>query len=148
MLSLFAHFLIPYCSFASFSVHSLATSRRPHLPGASHTSREYLFTISFPCPNANNTLSNTSVQTITFIQTPTQRTHRKEPDFVSIHLILLRIKQHTTDIVMTVNVPHYHGEYEPAVTQEEKTELMKEGDRVAQRILETFEVKDWGLFHG
>lgn len=49
---------------------------------------------------------------------------------------------------MTVNVPHYHGEYEPAVTQEEKTELMKEGDRVAQRILETFEVKDWGLFHG
>ncbi|KAF2278513.1 Mog1p/PsbP-like protein [Westerdykella ornata] len=93
-------------------------------------------------------MSNTSVQTITFVQTPTQRSGRKEPDFVAVHLILLRIKQHTTDIVITVNVPHYPGEYEQAANQEEKTELMKEGDRVAQRILESFEIKDWGLFDG
>jgi hypothetical protein len=67
---------------------------------------------------------------------------------VHIHLILLRLADHETDIVITVNVPHYPGEYEKAATASEATPLMKEGEAITKKILESFEVKDWELFGG
>jgi len=61
--------------------------------------------------------------------------------------VLLRLQDKGTDILITVNVPHYPGEYEKAGPGE-KTQLMKDGDEIAKKIVETFEVKDWGLFDG
>ena len=49
--------------------------------------------------------------------------------------------------MITINAPHYPGEYEKAEPGE-KTALMKEGDEVAKKVLETFDIKDWGLFQG
>lgn len=49
--------------------------------------------------------------------------------------------------MITVNVPHYPGEY-TKVGPAEATQLMKDGETVKSRILESFEIKDWGLFHG
>ena len=88
------------------------------------------------------------MHTLSFIQTPPPPDRpRKTPDFVAIHLLLLRLKEQGTDIMITVNVPHYPGEYEKAGTGE-KTALMKESDEVAKKVLETFAIKDWGLFQG
>jgi hypothetical protein len=67
---------------------------------------------------------------------------------VAIYLLLLRLQEQGTDIVITINVPHYAGEYVQAGSPGEKTQLMKEGEAVTKKILETFEVKDWGLFSG
>ncbi|KAJ4290957.1 hypothetical protein N0V90_010153 [Kalmusia sp. IMI 367209] len=91
---------------------------------------------------------NKPVYTLSFIQTPAppDRPH-KNPDFVAMHLLLLRLKEQGTDILVTVNVPHYPGEYEKAGPGE-KTTLMREGDEVAKKVLESFEVKEWGLFQG
>ncbi|KAF2259981.1 Mog1p/PsbP-like protein [Lojkania enalia] len=93
---------------------------------------------------------NKPVYTLTYIQTPptpTTAPKRPIPDFVSIHLILLRLKEQGTDIVITVNVPHYPGEY-VKVAEGEATQMMEDGETVKKRVLETFDVKDWGLFEG
>ncbi|PSN62826.1 Mog1p/PsbP-like protein [Corynespora cassiicola Philippines] len=87
--------------------------------------------------------------TLSFIQTPQPApdSRKKEPEYVAIHLLLLRLKEQTTDILVSVNVPHYAGEYEKASAEGEKTALMKEGDAIMAKILETFEVRDYGLFN-
>lgn len=87
---------------------------------------------------------------MTFIQTPSSpppSSSRKTPDFVAIHLLLLRLKEQRTDIMVTVNVPHYPGEYVP-VGPGEKTELMRVGEEVRDRVVGSFEVREWGLFEG
>lgn len=100
-------------------------------------------------------MSTTPVRTLHFIQTPQQqangaRPSREQPDFTSIHLLLLRLAEQTTDIVITINAPHYPGKYarEEGGSADGKTQLIKDAEVVAQRILESFEVKDWGLFGG
>ncbi|KAK7192931.1 hypothetical protein DPSP01_005141 [Paraphaeosphaeria sporulosa] len=93
-------------------------------------------------------VANKPVYTLSFIQTPPPPDRpRKTPDFVAIHLLLLRVKEHGTDIMVTVNVPHYPGEYEKAAPGE-KTSLMKDGDEIAKRVLESFDIKDWSLLQG
>ena len=89
------------------------------------------------------------VHVLSFIQTPgpNENPRRKVPEFVYIHLLLLRLKEKGTDLMVTVNVPHYKGEYE-AVKEGEKTALMKDGDEAAEKVLETFDIKEWGLFDG
>lgn len=72
------------------------------------------------------------------------------PDFTAIILTLVRLEKESTDIVITINVPHIKGEY---VEDEVDLELGKQGvligDAVeyAARIWDTFKVKDWGLFN-
>ncbi|KAF2743702.1 Mog1p/PsbP-like protein [Sporormia fimetaria CBS 119925] len=91
-------------------------------------------------------MDNQPAQILSFLQTPQNpNPRRKEPEFVSIHLLLVRLPGHGTDILVTVNVPHYPGEYEKAA-QNEPTELMKDGAAIAKQILDSFEVKNWGLF--
>ncbi|ORY15830.1 hypothetical protein BCR34DRAFT_558141 [Clohesyomyces aquaticus] len=93
------------------------------------------------------------VYMLNYIQTPPPRdpshptSKRKTPNFTSIHLLLLRLKEQTTDIVITVNVPHYPDDYVKAGVGE-ATQLMKDGEVVKQKILDSFEIKDWGLFGG
>lgn len=75
--------------------------------------------------------------------------NRKVPAFVYIHLMLLRLKEQETDLMVSVNIPHYTGEYEkPKEGEGELTQLMKDSEKIRERICETFEVKDWGLFEG
>lgn len=69
------------------------------------------------------------------------------PEYVYIHLLLLRLKEQGTDLMVSVNIPHYPDEYEKP-KQGEATRLMKDSETVKDRILESFEIKDWGLFEG
>jgi hypothetical protein len=76
-----------------------------------------------------------------------QDERRKTPQFVYICLVLLRLEEQGTDVMLTVNVPHYKGEYEEA-EQGEETALMREGNEVRDEVLRTLRVVDWGLFDG
>jgi hypothetical protein len=72
------------------------------------------------------------------------------PDFTAIVLNLIRLEKESTDILITINVPHIKGEY-----SEEEVDLQvgKQGKLIsdavdyAARIWETFKIKDWGLFN-
>ncbi|CAI4213315.1 unnamed protein product [Parascedosporium putredinis] len=89
----------------------------------------------------------------TLIATQTPKSSRTErssvPDFTAIILTLVRLERESTDIAITINVPHIKGEY---AEEEVDLELGKQGvligDAVeyAGRIWDTFKVKDWGLF--
>ncbi|KAF2031861.1 Mog1p/PsbP-like protein [Setomelanomma holmii] len=93
-------------------------------------------------------LSDKPALALTFIQTPVPALpSRKTPEFVYIHLLLLRLKEQGTDVMVTVNVPHYKGEYEEAAEGQE-TQLMKDGGLVMEGVLQTFKVVEWGLFDG
>jgi hypothetical protein len=71
------------------------------------------------------------------------------PDFTAIILTLVRLKSVSTDILITINVPHIKGEYDE---DEVDLELGKQGELIgdavefAAKIWATFAVKDWGLF--
>ncbi|EXF77235.1 hypothetical protein CaCOL14_011281 [Colletotrichum acutatum] len=71
------------------------------------------------------------------------------PDFTAIILTLVRLEKESTDILVTINVPHIKGEYDEADVD---LELGKQGKLIgdaveyAARIWETFKVKDWTLF--
>lgn len=61
----------------------------------------------------------------------------------------MRLEAQKTDIVITVNVPHVAGEYVPGSVDLEGEKLGKQLDAAVlyrDRILETFEIRDWGLF--
>lgn len=49
--------------------------------------------------------------------------------------------------MVTINIPHYEGEYEKAKEGEE-TQLMKDSKVVRDKVLESFRVVEWGLFDG
>jgi hypothetical protein len=88
---------------------------------------------------------------LTFIQTPAPpppNSTRKLPEYVYIHLLLLRLKEHGTDVLVNVNIPHYSDEYEKADKEGEETRLMRDSKVVRERVLETFKVVEWGLFDG
>ena len=120
-----------------FHIHTLHLIHSPpHLP-STHTNR------------TNNNRS-TPLLTLTSIQTPPppSPTHpRKTPDFVSVHLLLVRLAAQSTDLLITVNVPHYPGEYVKAEAGSDGvTQLMRDGQTTREKVRESFEVKDFGLF--
>ena len=61
--------------------------------------------------------------------------------------MLLRLKEQETDLMISVNIPHYPGEYENP-KEREATQLMKDSEKVKDRILESFDIKDWSIFEG
>lgn len=86
---------------------------------------------------------------LTFIQTPQNpNPRRKEPEFAYIHLLLLRLKEQGTDILVTINIPHYRGEYEKPSQEGQETKLMKDSAVVKEKVLESLQIKDWNLFQG
>ncbi|EDU45890.1 Mog1 domain containing protein [Pyrenophora tritici-repentis] len=96
-------------------------------------------------------LPSTPLLTLSFVQTPPSinpHPNRKTPEYTFIHLLLLRLKEQETDILITINVPHYPGEYEKPAMGQQETELMRSSKLVREKVLETFEVKEWGLFEG
>ncbi|KAJ4423250.1 hypothetical protein N0V82_002111 [Gnomoniopsis sp. IMI 355080] len=72
------------------------------------------------------------------------------PDFTAIILTLLRLEKESTDILITINVPHIKGEYDE---DDVDLELGKQGKLIgdaveyAAEIWQSFKVKDWGLFN-
>lgn len=71
------------------------------------------------------------------------------PDFTAIVLNLVRLERESTDILITINVPHIKGEYS---ADDIDLELGKQGKLIADAvehasvIWESFKVKDWHLF--
>lgn len=71
------------------------------------------------------------------------------PDFTAIILTLLRLEKESTDVLVTINVPHIKGEYDE---DEVDLELGRQGELIgdaveyAAKIWETFKVRDWKLF--
>jgi len=88
--------------------------------------------------------------TLIATQTPPPEPNSKDPDFTAIVLNLIRLENESTDILITINVPHIKGEY----TEEEvDLQLGKQGKLIenaveyAAKIWETFKIKDWTLFN-
>jgi hypothetical protein len=112
------------------------------------------FTCQFSSPHTQTNIiscSNNPVLSLTFEQTPpTPNPHpnRKTPEFTYIHLLLLRLKEQSTDIMISINIPHYPGEYEKPAQEDGETVLMRESVAIRERVLGSFEVKEWGLFEG
>ncbi|KAK0271234.1 hypothetical protein LTR91_019320 [Friedmanniomyces endolithicus] len=77
------------------------------------------------------------------------RSRAHEPEFVGIALLLVRLAEQKTDILVSVNVPHVAGEYEPGeVGLEERRlgRLLENGVQIREKVMESLEVRDWGLF--
>jgi Ran-interacting Mog1 protein len=89
----------------------------------------------------------------TLIATQTPRRSGSEstssPDFTAIILTLLRLEKDSTDILITINVPHIKGEYNE---EDVDLELGKQGKLIGDavdfsaRVWESFKIKDWNLF--
>ena len=63
---------------------------------------------------------------------------------------LIRLEEESTDILITINVPHIKGEYteeEVDLQMGKQGRLISDAVEYAARIWETFKIKDWGLFH-
>ncbi|KAF2758262.1 Mog1p/PsbP-like protein [Pseudovirgaria hyperparasitica] len=74
---------------------------------------------------------------------------KPQPDFYGILLILVRLPQKKTDIVVTINVPHVPGEYvkEDVDLQAQRLgPLMETAMEMRGKVLESFEIREWGLF--
>lgn len=73
----------------------------------------------------------------------------KAPDFTGVLLTLIRLVEQETDLVITVNVPHAVGEYDPReidMSAGKHGSLLDAAIQYRDRILQTFEIRDWGLF--
>lgn len=80
---------------------------------------------------------------------PDPESSSSAPDFTAIVMNLIRLESESTDILITINVPHIKGEY----TEEEvdlhlgkQGKLINEAVEISAKIWETFKIKDWGLF--
>ncbi|KAK8218123.1 hypothetical protein IWZ01DRAFT_531880 [Phyllosticta capitalensis] len=96
-------------------------------------------------------MPNTPAYTLVATQhpAPDPSSRRPQPDFTAIVLILVRLAQQKTDIVITVNVPHVPGEYvkeDVDFSRAKQGPLMDAAAAIKQQILQTFEIKDWNLF--
>ncbi|KAI9743302.1 MAG: hypothetical protein M1818_003148 [Claussenomyces sp. TS43310] len=72
------------------------------------------------------------------------------PDFTAIILNLIRLEQESTDVLITINVPHIKGEYtEDDVDLElgKQGKLIEDAVEFSAKIWETFKIKDWHLFN-
>lgn len=78
-----------------------------------------------------------------------QQGRANEPEFVAIMLTLVRLVKQETDMLITINVPHIAGQFEAGSVDLEHGKmgpLLEEAGKWRERVLETFEVKEWGLF--
>ena len=100
---------------------------------------------------------STPTYSVLATQTPRPETNTAAPpahnasDFTAIILTLVRLEKESTDILITINVPHIKGEYdEDAIDLElgKQGKLIGDAVEYASRIWFTFQVKDWSLFKG
>ena len=73
----------------------------------------------------------------------------RAPNFTGIVLILVRLVDKKTDVLILINVPHIEGEYSKDdidLPAQKIGPLLEKAESFKRKILETFEVKDWNLF--
>jgi len=81
---------------------------------------------------------------------PDPNSRTPAPDFTAIVLNLIRLEKESTDILITINVPHIRGEYsedEVDLQLGKQGKLISDAVDISAKIWETFKVKDWGLFN-
>ncbi|KAL8997073.1 MAG: hypothetical protein Q9169_003563 [Polycauliona sp. 2 TL-2023] len=100
---------------------------------------------------------DTPCYTLLATTTPPSVTHgndrAKTPSFTAVLLTLIRLVAQSTDIVVTVNIPHITGHQEPTDGEMSFDEgkfgsLVDEGVKIRNEVLRSLEVRDWGLFGG
>ncbi|KAL8668126.1 MAG: hypothetical protein Q9202_000104, partial [Teloschistes flavicans] len=100
---------------------------------------------------------NTPCSTLLATTTPPPATNGNNraltPTFVAILLTLIRLDPQSTDLIVTVNIPHIPGHQEPTdgpvnFEQGKFGSLVQEGVRIRDEVWRTLEIKDWGLFDG
>ncbi|KAI9804148.1 MAG: hypothetical protein M1825_001550 [Sarcosagium campestre] len=72
-------------------------------------------------------------------------------DFTGIFLTLVRLEAQTTDLVVTINVPHVKGMYSPDNIDLEAGKLgslLIAARGYRDKIFESLDIKDWSLFGG
>ena len=88
-----------------------------------------------------------------------QRPHSQPPaaansgkpriDFTGILFTMIRLEKQKTDFLISINVPHAQGEYDP---EQLDFEALKPGPLLAtakqhhEKILQSFKIEDWSLF--
>ncbi|KAK5721533.1 hypothetical protein LTR15_006122 [Elasticomyces elasticus] len=78
-----------------------------------------------------------------------QRGRAHEPDFVGVLLLLIRLVEQKTDVLVAVNVPHIPGHYVAGEVDLERRMtggLLRVGGEIREKIVESLEIKDWELF--
>lgn len=124
------------------------------LPCVSHSDSISRVAPSFsPCSN-HPSREETPAYTLIATQTPPISEDADVPGsapvFTAIVLNLVRLEKESTDILITINVPHIRGEYSE---EDVDLQLGKQGRLIsdaveyAAKIWETFKIKDWGLFN-
>ncbi|PHH56234.1 Ran guanine nucleotide release factor [Ceratocystis fimbriata CBS 114723] len=82
--------------------------------------------------------------------TPPQNDYsNRGPVFTGLIMILLRLENKDTDILITINVPHVKGEYdefEIDLQAGKQGSKIKQAIQFADQIRETFDIKDYALF--
>ena len=81
--------------------------------------------------------------------TPTEQILQQISHVTCIVLTLVRLKAQNTDLVITVNVPLIAGQSASEEDDPRTGTLEKQVDAALvyrDRILETFQIRDWGLF--
>ncbi|KAF2814253.1 Mog1p/PsbP-like protein [Mytilinidion resinicola] len=97
-------------------------------------------------------MPSTPAHTLLAIQTPaTPPTppRNPQPDFTAILLTLVRLAEQKTDITIAINVPHVAEEYALGSVDLENGKpgvMLEAAAMVREKVLASFEVKDWGLF--
>jgi hypothetical protein len=100
--------------------------------------------------NREGTPAYTLIATQTPPISPDATSPGSAPDFTAIVLNLIRLEKESTDILITINVPHIRGEYSEEdidLQLGKQGRLISDAVEFAARIWETFKIKDWGLFN-
>ncbi|CAK7565332.1 MAG: hypothetical protein SEPTF4163_003247 [Sporothrix epigloea] len=82
-------------------------------------------------------------------QTDPKAAASSAPDFTAIILTLVRLEKESTDLLITINVPHIKGEYDEEdvdLQMGKQGQLIGDAVEFASRIWATLQVKDWNLF--
>ena len=62
---------------------------------------------------------------------------------------MIRLEEQKTDILIVINVPHIPGQFDSAEVDPEKGKhgkLLEAAMQYRGKVMETFEIRDWGLF--
>ena len=114
----------------------------------SHMSPRYSLALTPPGNNSEELPAYTLIATQTPQAGSTERS--SAPDFTALILTLLRLEKASTDVLVTINVPHIKGEYdedEVDLALGKQGELIGDAVEYAAKIWESFKIRDWNLFN-
>ena len=70
-------------------------------------------------------------------------------DFTALLVILIRLERQKTDLLVTINIPHIPGHYDPSEIDLEGGDagkLIRDGFAMRDEILRSLEILRWELF--